>query len=203
MFDLISIIVALIIMILFVTGIMMILIIMSHKKTDLEQINDDEDEMKFIAEWMLKKQKKNKTTFLNTLIYRIKKFLLGGNKLEEINQLELTAYILIISKKLSLYADKTIDNYLNLLEEEIMKTKKNTVLNNVRLSLFNDFKFRQTLDFKECKYYTILIFHRLLNYLHREFDEFDVITETKYVFNSFSVRTAKEEIIKLNIITNK
>ena len=51
MFDLISIIVALIIMILFVTGIMMILIIMSHKKTDLEQINDDGDEMKFIAEF--------------------------------------------------------------------------------------------------------------------------------------------------------
>lgn len=73
MFDLISIIVALIIMIQFVTGIMMILIIMSHKKTDLEQIIDDEDEMKFIAEWMLKKQKKNKTKFLNTLIYRIKK----------------------------------------------------------------------------------------------------------------------------------
>ena len=65
MFDLISIIVALIIMILFVTGIMMILIIMSHKKTDLEQINDDEDEMKFIAEWMLKNKRNCKTKYYN------------------------------------------------------------------------------------------------------------------------------------------
>lgn len=123
--------------------------------------------------------------------------------MEDINQLELTAYILIISKELTLYADKTIDNYLDLLEDEMIKTKKNTVLNKVKLSLFNNFDFRQSLNYEECKNYTIIIFHRLLNHLHREFDEIDVITETRHVFNNFSVRTAKDKVAKLNIITNK
>ena len=123
--------------------------------------------------------------------------------MEDINQLELTAYILIISKELTIYADKTIDNYLDLLEDEMIKTKKNIVLNKVRLTLFSDFGFRQSLNMEECKNYTIIIFHRLLNQLHREFDDFDVIREAKHVFNNFSVRTAKEEVAKLNIITNK
>lgn len=123
--------------------------------------------------------------------------------MEDINQLELTAYILIISKELTLYADKTIDNYLDLLEDEMIKTKKNIVLNKVRLTLFSDFGFRQSLNIEECKNYAIIIFHRLLNQLHREFDDFDVIRETKHVFNNFSVRTAKEEVAKLNIITKK
>ena len=97
--------------------------------------------------------------------------------MEDINQLELAAYILIISNKLTKYKNKTIDNYIDLLEDEVIKTKKNIVLNKVRLTLFNDFMFRQSLSLEECKNYTIIIFHRLLNQLHREFDDFDVIRE--------------------------
>ena len=45
--------------------------------------------------------------------------------MEDINQLELAAYILIISNEITLYKDKTIFNYLDLLEDEMIKTKKN------------------------------------------------------------------------------
>ena len=45
--------------------------------------------------------------------------------MEDINQLELAAYILIISNGITLYKDKTIFNYLDLLEDEMIKTKKN------------------------------------------------------------------------------
>ena len=58
MLDLISLSVTLIIMILFGIGILMILIIMSHEKTDLEQQYDEEDEIKYIKDWQEKKQKK-------------------------------------------------------------------------------------------------------------------------------------------------
>lgn len=48
--------------------------------------------------------------------------------MEDINQLELAAYILIISNEITLYKDKTIFNYLDLLEDEMIKTKKNVVI---------------------------------------------------------------------------
>ena len=123
--------------------------------------------------------------------------------MEDINQLELAAYILIISNKLTLYKDKTVPNYLHLLKDEMRKTEKNIVLNNVKLSLFNNFKYRASLNFEECINYTALIFKDLLNYFHREFDDTDVIKAVSSIYDNYSVRTAKEEIAKLNIITNK
>ena len=123
--------------------------------------------------------------------------------MEDINQLELAAYILIISNEITLYKDKTIFNYLDLLEDEMIKTKKNVVLNKVKLSLFNNFNYRAKLNNEECISYTTLVFKDLLNYFHKEFDDTDVVKTIAKTYDNFSVRTAKEEIAKLNIITNK
>lgn len=61
MLDLISLCVTLIIMILFGLGILMILIIMSHEKTDLEQQYDEEAERIYIIEWQEKQKNKKET----------------------------------------------------------------------------------------------------------------------------------------------
>ncbi len=123
--------------------------------------------------------------------------------MEDINQLELAAYILIISNEITLYKDKTIFNYLDLLEDEMIKTKKNVVLNKVKLSLFNNFNYRAKLNNEECINYTTLVFKDLLNYFHKEFDDTDVVKTIAKTYDNFSVRTAKEEVAKLKIITNK
>ena len=123
--------------------------------------------------------------------------------MEDINQLELAAYILIISNEITLYKDKTIFNYLDLLEDEMIKTKKNVVLNKVKLSLFNNFNYRAKLNNEECISYTTLVFKDLLNYFHKEFDDTDVVKTIAKIYDNFSVRTSKEEVAKLNIITNK
>lgn len=123
--------------------------------------------------------------------------------MEDINQLELAAYILIISNEITLYKDKTIFNYLDLLEDEMIKTKKNVVLNKVKLSLFNNFNYRAKLNNEECISYTTLVFKDLLNYFHKEFDDTGVVKTIAKIYDNFSVRTAKEEVAKLNIITNK
>ena len=123
--------------------------------------------------------------------------------MDDINQLELAAYILIISNEITLYKDKTIFNYLDLLEDEMIKTKKNVVLNKVKLSLFNNFNYRAKLNNEECINYTTLVFKDLLNYFHKEFDDTDVVKTIAKAYDNFSVRTAKEEVAKLKIITNK
>ena len=123
--------------------------------------------------------------------------------MEDISQLELVAYLIIISKKLKEYKDKTIEKYIELLEEEMINTKRNYVLNKISLSLIRDFQFGATLNHEEAINYAILIFKYLLNYFHRDFDEVDVVINAKMIYGSFSVRTAKEEVNKLNIITNK
>ena len=122
--------------------------------------------------------------------------------MEDINQLELAAYILIISNEITLYKDKTIFNYLDLLEDEMIKTKKNVVLNKVRLSLFKNFNYRASLNNEECINYTILVFNNLLQYFHKEFDDTDVVKTIAKTYDKYSVRTAKEEVAKLDIITN-
>ena len=51
--------------------------------------------------------------------------------MEDINQLELTAYIIVVSREISNYNDKTIDNYIDLLEDEMLKTSKRAILTTV------------------------------------------------------------------------
>ena len=77
------------------------------------------------------------------------------------------------------------------------------ILNKVKLSLFNNFHYRAKLNNEECINYTTLVFKDLLNYFHKEFDDTDVVKTIAKTYDNFSVRTAKEEVAKLKIITNK
>lgn len=75
MLDLISLIVTLIIMILFGIGILMMLVIMSHKKTELEIKQNEEDEITYIREWQenQKKKKEARKQRINNFKMKIKK----------------------------------------------------------------------------------------------------------------------------------
>lgn len=123
--------------------------------------------------------------------------------MEDINQLELLAYIIVIGKEITIYSEKTIDNYIDLLEEEILKTPKNTILIKANTKLYDKIVPRHKLNLEECINYAILIFHCLLADPLKTFDNQRIIEATKYIYNKFSVRTAKEEIAKLGIITHK
>ena len=61
MLDLISLMVTLIIMSLFGLGLLMMLIIMSHEKTDLEIKQNEEDEITYIREWQEEQIRKKET----------------------------------------------------------------------------------------------------------------------------------------------
>ena len=76
MIDLIALVVTLIIMSLFGIGIMLALIIMSQPTTELEQAYEDEEQIKYIREYNLKKQakKENRRRFINNLKRKIKKY---------------------------------------------------------------------------------------------------------------------------------
>lgn len=76
MLDLISLIVTLIIMILFGIGILMMLLIMSHEKTDLEIKQNEEDEITYIKEWQEKQKEKKEARKqrIKNFIIKIKNF---------------------------------------------------------------------------------------------------------------------------------
>lgn len=76
MIDLIALVVTLIIMSLFGIGIMLALIIMSQPTTELEQAYEDEEQIKYIREYNLKKQAKKEARrkYINELKSNIKKF---------------------------------------------------------------------------------------------------------------------------------
>ena len=76
MIDLMALVVTLIIMSLFGIGIMLALIIMSQPTTELEQAYEDEEQIKYIREYNLKKQakKENRRRFINNLKRKIKKY---------------------------------------------------------------------------------------------------------------------------------
>lgn len=119
--------------------------------------------------------------------------------MNEINQLELTAYIIVINRKITEYKDKSLDSYINLLKSELINTPLQQILNNVDLRLFNDFIFRAKLNLIEISNYSKLIFSRLLNYYHKEFKDEDIIKESQYIYSHFTTRTSLEEVNKLKI----
>lgn len=119
--------------------------------------------------------------------------------MKEINQLDLVAYIIVASKKITEFKNKDIYNYIDVLEDEFIINDSKKIYNYVDMRLFNDFHFRNDLNEIEQKNFAILILLRLLNYFHKEFDAKDIIKEADYIYNHFSVRTAKEEIGKLSI----
>ena len=119
--------------------------------------------------------------------------------MEDINQLELAAYIIVVSREITEYSNKTIDNYIDLLKNEILKTPNNAIIIKARMTLFNKFEQRHSLNLEECINYAKLIFHRLLVHSDRIFSDDEIISVTKEIFNHFSIRTAKEEIAKLKL----
>ena len=60
--------------------------------------------------------------------------------MEDINQLELAAYILIISNEITLYKDKTIFNYLDLLEDDIKNFFEETKYEKILDDMLSDYK---------------------------------------------------------------
>ena len=77
MIDLIILVGSIIIISLFCIGFLFALIIMSQPMTELEQAYEDEEQMKYIREYKLKKQRKkeNRRRFLNNIKSKIKKFI--------------------------------------------------------------------------------------------------------------------------------
>lgn len=120
--------------------------------------------------------------------------------MKRINQLQMVAYIIVTSREITDFKDKEINNYLNILEKNLEAIDEVQILNRVDLRLFNDFRFRQSLNITEVKNYTKLILNRLFNYYNKEFNEKDIIKEAEHIFYSFSIRTSEEEILKLKNI---
>lgn len=117
----------------------------------------------------------------------------------KLTQRELIAYIIYTSGQINNYSEKTIDNYIEKLENNINDKNIGNIFMNVKLSLFNDFEFSADLFYSEITAYAKLIYNRLLNYADRNFNNKDIIVESKFVYNRFSVRTAKEEVIRLGL----
>ena len=77
MLDLIALVVTLIIMSLFGIGMVLALIIMSQPTSDLEQKYEDEEQIKYIREYNLKKQQKKEARkrYINNIKTKIIKFI--------------------------------------------------------------------------------------------------------------------------------
>ena len=116
--------------------------------------------------------------------------------MEDISQLELTAYILVVSRELTNYKDKTLDNYINLLENEFEITPVNAILDKAKTRLYDKINPRHTLNFKECINYAKLIFYYLLQYSNKQFSENEIISVAESVYRNNSVRNAYEKIQK-------
>lgn len=113
----------------------------------------------------------------------------------QITQKEMIAYMIFSSDKIIDYTDKTIENYTNVLIKNIDKVPIGQVLFHIDLRLFNLFEFNASLNKEEVLNYAILIYRRLLNYFNRKFTNEDIIKESKFIFQNYSVRTAKDEVI--------
>ena len=119
--------------------------------------------------------------------------------MEDINQLELTAYIIVVSREISNYNDKTIDNYIDLLEDEMLKTSKRAILTKVRKEFSNRISPRHSLNLKECINYAKLIFKNVLIHPDRNFTEDEIIDNSEYIYVGNSPRNAEEKVIELGL----
>ena len=119
--------------------------------------------------------------------------------MEDINQLELTAYIIVVSREISNYNDKTIDNYIDLLEDEMLKTSKRAILTKVRKEFSNRITPRHSLNLKECINYAKLIFKNVLIHPDRNFTEDEIIDNSEYIYVGNSPRNAEEKVIEFRL----
>ena len=119
--------------------------------------------------------------------------------MEDINQLELTAYIIVISRYVIEYSDKTIDNYIELLEDEFEITPVRAILDKVHIKLYDKINPRHSLNFQECINYAKLIFYYLLQHSDKQFSEKEIISVAESVYRNNSVRNAEEKVIELGL----
>ena len=114
----------------------------------------------------------------------------------EITQKDMVAYIVYSSKKITKYSDKTLDNYIEKFEEDLINTPIGHVLFEIDLRLFNNFNFKAELNHSEIMCYAKLIYQRLLRQVNREFSNEDIIEKSEYIFQNYSTRKAKEKVIE-------
>ena len=126
--------------------------------------------------------------------------------MEDINQLELTAYIIVASQELTNYNEKTIDNYIDLLEDEFEKTPVRAILDKAKITLDKEkielnkrIHPRHSLNFRECINYSKLIFNNLLQHINKEFDENEIVAIANTIFRTNSIRNAEEKVIELGL----
>lgn len=119
--------------------------------------------------------------------------------MQGITQKDMIAYMVYSSEKITEYTDKTIENYVRILMNNLKNVPIGQVLFQVDLRLFNYFNYHAILNNEEIINYAILIYKRLLNYFNREFSDKEIINESKIIFDKHSVRTAKEAVIAENL----
>ena len=119
--------------------------------------------------------------------------------MEDINQLELTAYIIVISREIVEYSDKTIDNYIDLLEDEFEIIPVRAILDKVHIKLYDKINPRHSLNFQECINYAKLIFYYLLQHSDKQFSEKEIISVAESVYRNNSVRNAEEKVIEFRL----
>ena len=119
--------------------------------------------------------------------------------MQDISQLELTAYIIVVSRELSNYIDKTIDNYIDLLEDEFENTSSRAILDKVQIKFYDKINPRHSLNFQECINYAKLIFYYLLQHSDKQFSEKEIISVAESVYRNNSVRNAEEKVIEFRL----
>lgn len=119
--------------------------------------------------------------------------------MEEIDQLELTAYIIVVSREIENYNDKTIDNYIDLLEDEMIKTSKRAIIIKAGKDLSSRITPRHSLNLKECISYAKLIFNNVLIHPDRNFTEDEIIDNSEYIYVRNSPRNAEEKVIEFGL----
>ena len=115
----------------------------------------------------------------------------------ELTQKEMVAYIIYSSKKIDKFSDKTLENYIEILQQDLINTNIGQVLCKIDLRLFNNFEFKAKLNHSEIIVYAKLIYKRLLNYFDKKFTDEDIIKESIFIFKEYSVRTAMEAVYGL------
>ena len=119
--------------------------------------------------------------------------------MNDFTQRDLVAYILYSSTEIENFSDKTINNYIEKLQNHLLNTKIGQVLFVIDLRLFNNFEYSANLNYSEIIAYAKLIYKRLLNYADKSFTNEDIIKESMHIYNKFSVRTAIEEVLRLEL----
>ena len=119
--------------------------------------------------------------------------------MNEFTQRDLVAYILYSYKDIENYSEKTLNNYIKKLKNDLKNTPIGQVFWEINLSLFNDFKFKAKLDDYEKIAYAKLIYQELLNRIDKSFVDEDIKKKSEDIYYSYSGRTAIEKVEELRL----